>query len=72
MINLIITEDGSKFCLNEKGEYHCDIGPAIELSDRSRFWYINGLVHREDGPAVIVELDGNCIQEWWIEGKLIR
>ena len=32
-------------------------------------WYLNGKLHREDGPA-IEELDGH--KEWWISGKLHR
>ena len=32
-------------------------------------WYVNGLLHREDGPAVI-NADGS--QEWWIDGLCHR
>lgn len=29
-------------------------------------WYLNGDLHREDGPAIITK-DG--YQEWWINGQ---
>lgn len=29
-------------------------------------WFINGLLHREDGPAVI---KSNGTIEWWINGE---
>jgi hypothetical protein len=41
-------------------------GPAIELEDGSKFWYVNDRRHREDGPAVE---HANGRVEYWIEGK---
>lgn len=41
----------------------------IEFCERSKVWYVNGLVHKEDGPALI-ELCG--IKAWYINGKLHR
>jgi len=35
----------------------------------SRFWYLNGKLHREDGPA-IEYTDGTRI--WWLDGKRHR
>jgi hypothetical protein len=32
--------------------YHREDGPAIEYSDGSKEWLINGNHHREDGPAI--------------------
>ena len=32
-------------------------------------WYVNGLLHRTDGPATIYP---NGDEEWWINGKLHR
>lgn len=40
-------------------------GPAIEGSDGSEEWYLNGIRHRLDGPAV-TNSDGT--KEWWVEG----
>ena len=37
---------------NESGQYHRIDGPAVEYSNGSKEWYINGKRHREDGPAI--------------------
>ena len=37
---------------NEKGQYHCEHGPAIEYADGDKYWFQNGEYHRLDGPAV--------------------
>ncbi len=37
--------------------------------DGTRYWYKNGLLHREDGPA-IERQDGS--KEWWLHGELHR
>ena len=45
-----------------KYEVHvCDSG--------DKRWYLNGKLHREDGPAI--EL-ANGDKEWWLNGKLHR
>jgi hypothetical protein len=33
-----------------------------------KFWYLNGVLHREDGPAIEYTNGG---KEWWINGKEI-
>jgi len=35
--------------------------------DGSKFWFLDGKLHREDGPAV----DG-VVKQWWKHGKLHR
>ncbi|CAB4196751.1 hypothetical protein UFOVP1290_271 [uncultured Caudovirales phage] len=35
----------------------------------NKYWYLEGELHREDGPAVEYP-DGT--KEWWLEGKLHR
>jgi hypothetical protein len=37
--------------------------------DGNRNWYVNGLLHRSDGPAV-ERANGSC--EWWVNGQLHR
>ena len=54
--------DGSKL-LHRVG------GPAIEGSNGTKEWYLNGECHREDGPAV-VWADGN--KHWYLNRKLHR
>jgi len=43
---------------------HRENGPAIENTNGSKEWYIDGKRHREDGPAV--ELPD--IDQWFING----
>ncbi len=43
-------------------------GPAIERADGTKEWYQNGVLHREDGPAV-ENLYG---KRWYKNGKLHR
>ena len=35
----------------------------------TKFWLLNDLLHREDGPAVE---QANGTKEWWLNGKLHR
>jgi len=44
-------------------------GYEIQEYSSVRFWYLNGKLHREDGPA-IEYADGS--RQWWINGKLHR
>jgi hypothetical protein len=37
--------------------------------DGSQYWYLNDVLHREDGPAV-EGADGSV--EWWLNGELHR
>jgi hypothetical protein len=54
---------------NEKGLLHREDGPAIELSDNTKEWWLNGKQHREDGPAVI---DNNGNKFWYQNDELHR
>ena len=45
--------------------------PAVETHDGNHVeHWKNGVLHCEDGPAVIDLLDG--IEEWWLDGKLVQ
>jgi len=37
--------------------------------DGDKFWYRNGKLHREDGPALIVRRDNT--EHWYIKGKSV-
>ena len=65
-----IDEDGNKFYYSNKKmtTRHREDGPAVEWTDRSKAWYLNGKQHREDGPAVEVA-NGN--KYWFINGKYL-
>ena len=54
---------------NDKGLLHRSNGPAIEYSNGSKEWYINGKFHREDGPA-IEHFNGTKV--WWLNGNCHR
>ncbi len=55
--------------LNNKGEFHCENGPAYIDDSGNKYWLINGKHHREDGPAVEY-YDG--AKSWYINGKCHR
>jgi len=46
-----VYDSGDKHYLNDKGEFHCLDGPAIERSNGSKFWYINDKEHRNIDPS---------------------
>ena len=50
---------------NSDGQLHRIHGPAIILSDGTKFWYQNGKRHRLDAPAVIW---ANGVKYWYIDG----
>jgi hypothetical protein len=41
----------------------------VETPNGDKFWYKDGKLHKEDGPAIDC-IDGS--RKWWIEGKLHR
>jgi|TARA_R110000772_G_scaffold64176_5_gene143503 hypothetical protein len=53
---------------------HREDGPASVYSDGDKYWYINGKLHREDGPAVLIDTDGvgEVDKYWYINGKRHR
>ena len=62
---------GNKFYCKDKEMkiLHREDGPAVELSNGSKFWWLNGERHREDAPAV-EHANGN--KSWWLNGKRHR
>lgn len=44
---------GTTFYFNKKGFRHRTDGPAVEYSDGTTVWYLNGKRHREDGACLI-------------------
>jgi hypothetical protein len=44
--------------------------PILKIFDNgSKVWYLNGQLHREDGPAVE---DISGYKQWWLNGKFHR
>ena len=72
-----VTPDGEsgkyKYKHSEKGQYwfnkqqllHNKLGPAYVYSKHTKQWYINGKLHRLDGPAVMHP----SYNEYYIDGK---
>jgi len=56
----------SRFIFNEDGVWHCETGPAI-FGKGYEAWYINGQLHRLDGPSIINN-DGSTM--WYKDNKL--
>ena len=42
--------------------------PAFEGSDGAKYWYLNGKLHREDGPSIICCNGSKC---WHLNGKKV-
>ena len=56
-----------KIVFRSNGNIHRDNGPARIWCDGDQAWYIDGELHRIDGPAVMNIYD-NDEQEWMING----
>ena len=52
--------------LNKDGELHRLEGPAIEWSNGTKGWYVNGKRHRTDGPAFDW---GSGSKGWYVDNK---
>ena len=63
---VIINDFGSIFWYDEKEQFHCEHGPAVEWVDGTKWWYLNGERHREDGPAIEYP-DGSV--EYYLNGE---
>ena len=66
---VIVDNDKNIRWYNEKNQLHRLDGPAIEYTNGSKSWYVEGKRHRLDGPAVEYA-DGG--KEWFVEGKRHR
>jgi len=60
---------GNKRWRNKNGVFHRLDGPAVELSNGGKEWWLNGVLHRKGGPAV--EHSGGD-KQWWLNGDLHR
>lgn len=53
---------------SKDGKRHREDGPAIELANGEKHWFLNGKRHRVDGPAIEY---ANGIKQWWVDGKWV-
>ncbi len=63
------------YCWFKDGELHRDGLPAVEFLNGSRFYYVTGIRHREDGPALIKPItddDPFKQEQWWLNGERHR
>ena len=51
---------------NKQDQRHREDGPAIEYSNGTKYWYINGYYHKTAGPAIEYS-DGTKV--WYIMDK---
>ena len=42
------------------------IGYTVRVNEESTEWFLNGLLHREDGPAYV---DANGSKVWYLNGE---
>ena len=54
---------------NPQGNLHREDGPAVEYTDGTKEWFLDGQRHRLDGPAV-EWADGT--KAWWVDDQLHR
>ena len=62
---------GNKYYYKDKAKtiLHREDGPAIEYTNGSKAWFVNGVPHRMDGPAYEY---ANGTREWYVNGRLHR
>lgn len=59
-----ITSKFEVFYLNDKNQYHSDVGPARIFNYGGFSYWKNGNIHRLDGPAFYFD---NSYYEFWID-----
>ncbi len=64
-----IDDEGNIRYYNKKGQLHRLDGPAVEMMDGLKAWFVNGKLHRQGGPAVVM-VDGT--KAWYVNGKQHR
>ena len=42
---------------------------VVEFNDKEYAWFVDGIIHRDDGPAVIKK--GDFI-EYWLHGRCVE
>lgn len=66
-------EDDKGVIYYKDGQKHREDGPAIELGDGTKEWWIGGQRHRDDGPACIYKDpdEGDFFYEWFLNGERV-
>jgi len=65
---IVVNDVGSKFYYKDKGftTFHREDGPAVEWSTGCTEWWIDGVRHRTDGPAIVDKIVKR--KEWFVDG----
>ncbi len=64
-----VRSDRTVYFIKGTNIYHREDGPAQELLNGDKLWFINGRRHRDSGPAIEW---GDRSKEWFINGKRHR
>ena len=64
-IILSYTNSKSLVTLIDFNNYH----KVVEWADGHKHWYLNGQLHREDGPAIVMP---GGYKEWWLNYKFVK
>jgi hypothetical protein len=68
--NIEIDSFGNKFYYKKVTFfYHREDGPAVEYKNGHKQWWINGELHRINGPAIEIPYTKWQYNEWWINGQ---
>jgi len=57
--------------IKETNKFPCNFTGIIEYSDGSKSWWVDGKLHRLDGPAIerLEDHTGPGHKEWWVNGQ---
>lgn len=66
-------EDDNGVIYYKDGKKHRENGPAVELKNGTKEWWIDGQRHRDDGPACIYKDpdEGGFFYEWFRNGERV-
>ena len=67
-LTLTVDKHGTRIYRNSLGQYHRIHGPALEYTDGSKSWYLNGQLHSTDGPA---REWANGTRRWYLNGEYL-
>ena len=56
---------------NSFNQLHSSEGPAV-YTPYSEEWWLNGKLHRTNGPAILINKPNYIRAEWWKDGTLHR
>ena len=68
MGKLQINFDRTRVWKDEAGRFHRLDGPAVEYVDGRKIWYINGVMHRSDGPGI----ESGTSRVWYEHGRYLE